>query len=98
MPFFLSKKSASALEPVVGNPALFFIFGFFCIVYGVLAFFWVPETHGKTYKDVVYQDTQIKKEMELDTPQVVETSCLVSGHLDNFEAEENAEATVLNPV
>lgn len=40
-------------EKTIGVHGMFTSFGFICILFAVVAWKWVPETHGKSYRDSV---------------------------------------------
>ena len=41
------------LEANIGVKGMFMSFGFVCVLFAMVALRWVPETHGKLYRDVV---------------------------------------------
>ena len=43
----------SFLEKTIGVHGMFTSFGFICILFAVIAYKLVPETHGKSYRDSV---------------------------------------------
>jgi len=55
--FFLSAlislQMTSFLEKTIGVHGMFTSFGFICILFAVIAYKLVPETHGKSYRDSV---------------------------------------------
>ena len=49
----ISFQLTSFLEANIGVKGMFMSFGFVCVLYAMVAIRWVPETHGKLYRDVV---------------------------------------------
>ena len=42
------------MDANIGVKGMFMTFGFVCILFTIIAFKWVPETHGKLYRDAVH--------------------------------------------
>jgi len=64
--FFLSAlislQMTSFLEKTIGVHGMFTSFGFICILFAVIAYKLVPETHGKSYRDSVLVKSLLEKE------------------------------------
>jgi hypothetical protein len=52
-PYLIIFQLTGYIEQAVGVKGMFISFGFVCILYSVVAVRWVPETHGKSYRDSV---------------------------------------------
>ena len=59
--FFLFQMT-SFLEKTIGVHGMFTSFGFICILFAVIAYKLVPETHGKSYRDSVLVKSPLEKE------------------------------------
>ena len=62
--FYLGFQMTGWLEKVMGVHGMFMSFGFICILITVIAFKFVPETSGKSYRDSVL----LKKYMQAHPP------------------------------
>ena len=51
--FLFALQLTGLLENTIGVQGMFMSFGFVCILLFVIAYKFVPETHGKTYRDLV---------------------------------------------
>ena len=61
---YISFQLTSFLEANIGVKGMFMIFGFICVLFTMVALKWVPETHGKLYRDVVSPKNWKMKKIE----------------------------------